>query len=120
MRPPFNVNLLGQIAALVSLKDKAQVTRGVSLAQKGKKYFYSQLFKMKIPCVPSAANFVLIDVNPFKGRDIFKELLKKGIIVRSMDEYDLPNFIRVTVGTDEQNRSFFKALSEVMKKPEAE
>ena len=119
VRPPFNVNLLGQIAALVSLKDNAQVKRGVSLSQKGKKYFYRELFKMKIPCVPSAANFVLIDVNPYNGRDIFKELLKKGVIVRSMDEYDLPNFIRVTIGLDEQNRFFFKALSEVMKKSEA-
>ena len=119
VRPPFNVNLLGQIAALFSLKDKAQVSRGVSLAQKGKKYFYRELFNMKVPYVPSAANFVLIDVNPYLGRDIFNELLKKGIIVRSMDEYDLPNFIRVTVGLDKQNRHFFKALSVVMKKSEA-
>jgi len=120
VRPPFNVNLLGQIAALVSLGDSRQVAKGAALAEKGKKYFYAELKKLGIPYVASAANFVLIDVSPFRGSEIFNKLLRAGVIVRAVDEYGLPNHIRVTVGLEEQNRYFFESFSSVMKKPEAE
>ena len=119
VRPPFNVNLIGQIAALVSLKDKTQVSRGVSLAQKGKKYFYSELDKLKVPYVRSAANFVLINVSPLKGSSVFNELLKLGVIVRPMDEYGLPNYIRVTAGLDAQNKYFIQSFAVVTKRTEA-
>ncbi len=114
LRPPFNVNLLGQIAALVSLGDKKQVGRGTALVSTGKKYFYQELDKMNIPHVPSSANFVMIDVSPRKGAEVFNKLLREGVIVRALDEYELPNHIRVTIGLKEENAYFFKSFRKVL------
>ena len=58
------------------------------------------------------ANFILVNVG--KGKEVFQKLLKRGMIVRAMDEYKLPEWIRVTVGTPEQNRRFLEDLDQVL------
>lgn len=116
VRPPFNVNLIAQVAAAVSLEDEGQVLKSLSLSEEGKKYFYSELKDLGVSYVPSAANFVLIDVSPRKGSDVFKSLLKSGVIVRAMDEYNFPNHIRVTVGLPGENKEFFHCFKEIIKK----
>ena len=63
--------------------------------------------------VPSHANFVLVNVGD--GKLVFEQLLQKGIIVRAMNSYKLPAWVRVSVGTMEENRRFVDALAEVMK-----
>jgi histidinol-phosphate aminotransferase len=70
------------------------------------------LEKMNIKFVPSVANHILLKVG--NGQNVFEKLLKKGIIVRAMVEYDLPEFIRVTIGLPQQNKRFINALKEVM------
>jgi histidinol-phosphate aminotransferase len=115
VRPPFNINSVAQAAAEASLKDGAQVLKSGRLVQKEKKYLYEKLNTMKISFIPSAANFILVNVSPSQGMDVFNELLKKGVIVRAMDEYDFPYHIRVTIGLPEENRRFIRALSEVLK-----
>jgi histidinol-phosphate aminotransferase len=115
IRPPFNVNSAAQAAAAASLEDPEQVKRGVALARDGKKYIYAGLKRLKVPFVPSAANFVLADVSPLPGRDVFKLLLSRGIIVRAMDEYDYPHHVRVTIGLPEQNRLFIRELARIVK-----
>jgi histidinol-phosphate aminotransferase len=72
----------------------------------------SEFAKRKLEYVPSVANFVLANVG--SGKRVFQELLKKGVIVRAMDEYKLPEWIRVSVGTPDQNRSFLEALDSVL------
>ena len=72
------------------------------------------LTKMGLPVIPSAGNFILIDVSPLKGKALFESLLSRGIIVRSMDEYGFPNHIRVTYGLPKENKEFLKALKEVL------
>lgn len=114
VRPPFNVNLIAQAASVASLKDVKQVTRSVSLVGKEKKYLYSEFKKLGIPYVPSAGNFILIEVEPLKGDDVFKSLLKKGIIVRAMGEYDFPCHVRVSIGKPAENRLFIRALKEIL------
>jgi histidinol-phosphate aminotransferase len=114
-RQPFNINSLAQAGALAALDDKAflRTTRSVVLA--GKKYLYKQLAALELAYVPSVANFILVDV----GRDcveVFRELLKRGVIVRDMKQYGLGNFIRVTIGTLSENRRFIAALGQVLEK----
>ncbi|OGS24154.1 MAG: histidinol-phosphate transaminase [Elusimicrobia bacterium RIFOXYB2_FULL_48_7] len=112
IRPPFNVTLLSQAGALAALKyGKKQVKRSVAVVEAGKKYLYSELEKLGLPCVKSAGNFILINVEPARGKDVFQKLLKLGVIVRAMDEYNYPGFIRVTVGTAAENKIFIKALA---------
>ncbi|MGB4266770.1 MAG: aminotransferase class I/II-fold pyridoxal phosphate-dependent enzyme, partial [Limnochordia bacterium] len=66
-----------------------------------------------LKAVPTEANFILVDLN-CEARDVFQKLLAKGVIVRPADAFGLPSFIRVTVGTMEQNRRFIQALREVL------
>ena len=72
------------------------------------------LSELGLAAIPSAGNFVLIDVSPRRGEELFESLLLRGIIVRSMDEYGLPHHIRVTYGLPAENQLFLKAFKEVL------
>lgn len=112
VRQPFNVNSLAQAGAKAALDDEDYRHQMVSLVKEGKQYLYKEFYKLNLFYVPSEANFVLVNVGD--SNKIFQKLLRKGIIVREMTEYDLPEFIRVTVGTPYQNRKFINALKEVL------
>lgn len=111
-RQPFNANAVAQAGALASLHDTEHIRKTRELTREGRNYLQSSFEEMGIPFVPSSANFVLADVGD--GDAIFGELLKRGIIVRAMRSYQLPAYIRVSVGTMEENRRFVEALREVM------
>lgn len=113
VRPPFNVSSLGQVAALASLRDPDQVSRGIAANRAGKSYLTGELDRLGLGYVPSQANFVLVDL----GRDCrkcFDALLRRGVIVRTGDIFGLPTMVRVTVGTREENRAFIDALTSVI------
>jgi len=113
VRQPFNVNILAQAAALAALEDKKFLLKTKKLIAQGKSYLYDALTESGIAYVPSVANFILIDV----GRDcteVFREMLKYGVIVRDMKQYGLKNFIRVTIGTRKENERFIKVLKKVL------
>lgn len=114
VRPPFNISLLGQAGAEVSLKDKAHLRQAVRLVAAERKKVLPALSKLGIPVVPSIGNFILLDLSPRKGAEVFESLLDRGIIVRSMDEYGFPNHIRVTYGLPKENQAFLQALREVL------
>ncbi|MDD5756300.1 MAG: aminotransferase class I/II-fold pyridoxal phosphate-dependent enzyme, partial [bacterium] len=113
VRPPFNVNSLAQVAAEVSLDDKQQIKRSLALVEKEKKKLYRELDKLSITYIPSAANFVLIDLKREAG-EISKKLLASGVIVRPMGEYKLPTCIRVTIGLPAENNRFVSALRKLL------
>jgi len=112
VRQPFNVNSLAQAAALAALDDDEHVERSRTLVREGKAFLYKEMEKMGLEHVPSETNFFLIKVGD--GDRVFKELLKKGVIVRNMGGYGLPEYIRVTLGTEEENAFFLEALKEVL------
>jgi len=109
VRSPFNVNFLAQVAAIASLTDQEQVRRSRQLIREEKKFLYSHLRKLELFFVPTEANFILIEVGK-KIKEVEYRLLEKGIIVRGMRAYDLPQFIRVSIGTREQNKEFIGEL----------
>ena len=78
-------------------------------------YILQAIKKMELTWVPSVTNFVLINVER-DGAEIFQALLRKGVIVRPMIEYNYPTYIRVTIGTPEENERFIRALGEVLGK----
>lgn len=112
VRPPFNVSVAAQAAAPAALGDKAQVRRSLRLVEAEKRKLESALRKWGTAWVPSAANFLLIDVAPRRGEEVCAAMLKKGVIVRSMDEYGFKNHIRVTIGLPAENDLFLKAFRE--------
>jgi histidinol-phosphate aminotransferase len=114
-RQPFNVNGLAQAAALAGLDDHEHRRETKRLTDEGRAYLQEQFGAMNLPFVPSAANFVLVKVGD--GVGTFRKLLQRRIIVRALKGYNLPEWIRISVGTMEQNRKCIAALREVLKSP---
>lgn len=122
VREPFNVNSPAQAAALAALGDKEYVPKTMKLLARGKAYLYRELDALGIDYVPSATNFVLINLyrksakrDRKSAKEVYKKLLKRGVIVREMSAWKLNNFIRVTIGTMPENRKFVKMLKEIIK-----
>jgi histidinol-phosphate aminotransferase len=111
-RQPFNANAIAQAGALAGLRDVGHIQKTRELTREGREFLQAAFEEMGIPYVPSAANFVMAEVGD--GDAVFGELLRRGIIVRSMRSYKLPAHIRVSVGTMDENRRFVDTLREVM------
>ena len=111
-RQPFNVNSIAQAGALAGLRDEAYQAKTRAIVRQGRDFLQAEFRKRNLEYVPSVANFVLVNVG--NGKQVFQKLLKQGMIVRAMDEYKLPAWIRVTVGTPEQNRRFLEDLEKVL------
>ncbi len=114
VRQPFNVNAMAQAAALAALEDDAHIAKTRAMVEEGLDQLSQGLAELGIEYVPSSANFILVRVG--KGREYFQALLRERIIVRPVDNYGLPDYIRVTVGTREENQRFLDALSVVLGK----
>jgi histidinol-phosphate aminotransferase len=112
VRQPFNVNSLAQVAALAALDDTEHVKRSRENNASGLKYLFGELKELNYECVPTEANFFLVNVGD--GRAVYDALLRKGVIVRSMHGFGLDEYIRVTVGLPEENRRFIEAFREVV------
>ncbi len=112
-RPPFNVNLVAQIAALAALDDDEHVARSVENNKKGKKFLYGEFDNLHIDYVKTYANYILFDAGKSADK-VYDELLRRGVIIRSMSGYGYKNFLRVTVGTPHENEVFIEKLKEVL------
>ncbi len=113
VREPFNVNSIAQEAALACLKDKAYYRRVAKIIADEKEALYVKLSEMGLTYLKSETNFILIDVKN-KNAVIAKKLLQKGVIVRNMQAWGLNNFIRITVGTTQENKKLINALKQVL------
>ena len=112
-REPFNVNAAAQAAALASLSDDEHIQESVRVNELGKSFLYSGFQEMNLRYVPTETNFILVDVAQ-PAAEIFQEMMKRGVIIRPAHVFGLPTFIRVTVGTPEENLRFLQALREVL------
>ena len=112
VRQPFNVNGMAQAAAMAALDDVPHIVETREMVFKGLEFFERELPKLGIETVPSGANFILVKTG--NGREVFQELQKRKVIVRPMDPYGLPDHIRITIGTPEQNQMVLAALKEVL------
>ena len=110
---PFPANRLAQVAAAASLDDEEHRRKVLRSNQEGKRYLYRELKKLGFFYVPTEANFVFIDLKE-DAEVIFEKLLKEGVIIRPGKTWGCPNFIRVTIGTINENRKFIQALKEVL------
>ncbi len=113
IRMPFNVNLPAQRAAIAAIKDAAFVRRSVAVVLSGRAGLASSLRELGFSIADCATNFLFARC-PIPGRQLFKSLLKLGVIIRPLDEYGLKEHARITVGNREQNRKLLWALRQVL------
>lgn len=116
IRQPFNVNSLAMAAAIAALNDAAFVEKSARLNAAGYRQLTQAFDAMNIQYVPSYGNFVLIKVgdDDAAGARVNFELLKQGIIVRPVASYGLPQWLRISIGLEEENALFIAAFKKAM------
>jgi len=113
VRQPFNVNSLALVAAKIALADDDYLVETRALNAKGLKQLEGGFSALNLNYIPSKGNFITVDVGG-DAVQIYEKLLHEGVIVRPISGYDLPNHLRVSVGTAEQNELLLKALKKVL------
>lgn len=109
VREPFNVNSVAQVAAVAALEDEEFVKSSKRLNYSEKKFLYKEFEKLGLFYVPTQANFIFVDTG-IDSVSLFKNMLKEGVIVRTGDIFGLPTFLRITIGTREENIRMLKVL----------
>lgn len=111
-RQPFNTNAIAQAGALAALADEEHMQRTREINREGLEFLSSAMQERGIEFVPSHANFLLLKCG--NGDAVFRAMLKQGVIVRAMSGYKLPDWIRVSVGTAEENRRVIEVMDSVL------
>lgn len=116
VRQPFNVNSLALSAAAAALEDIDHLQQSISMNQAGMKQLTTAFDDMNLRYIPSVGNFICVDMEStaHTGMEIYNKLLHQGVIVRPIDNYGLPNHLRITIGLEEENEKLIKALESVL------
>jgi histidinol-phosphate aminotransferase len=112
-RQPFNVNSIAHAGAIAALYDEAHLRETKRVIDEGRAYLQEQFAEMQIPFVAAAANFVMVNVGDACA--VFQKLLQRKIIVRPLKGYGLSEWVRISVGTMEQNKRLVASLREVIR-----
>jgi histidinol-phosphate aminotransferase len=112
-RQPFNVNSIAHAGAIAALDDEAHLRETKRVTDEGRAYLQEQFTEMQIPFVPAVANFLMVNVGD--GCAVFQKLLQRKIIVRPLKGYGLPEWVRISVGTMQENQLLIAALRDIMR-----
>ncbi|MDD5411761.1 MAG: histidinol-phosphate transaminase [Methylobacter sp.] len=113
VRQPFNNNALALVAAEAALTDFEHLKNTITVNTQGMQQLTDGFKDLGLEWIESAGNFVLVDVKQ-PGQPLYEALLRKGVIVRPVGNYELPNHLRISIGTKEENQVFLQALTEVL------
>ncbi len=113
LRQPFNVNSVALAAATAALDDGEHVQKSVQLNRAALAELRVQIAGLGLKVIPSAGNFLLVDLGRPAG-PVFEGLLRRGVIARPVGNYGLPNHLRITTGTLDQTRRAIEALASVV------
>ena len=119
VRQPFNVNAAAQAAAVAALGDDEYVAKSLETNKQGMAQLVAACDEMGLGYIPSVGNFICIDVASNAGVDadaVYEGLLHEGVIVRPIANYQLPNYLRITIGTAQENQRFVDGLKKVLAK----
>ncbi len=114
VRQPFNVNSLALVAAAAALDDVEHLDRGRATNRTGMKQLQDACRQWGLSWLPSAGNFLCVDLNQ-PGREVFVELLKRGVIARPVDNYGLPRHLRISIGTEAENARWIEAMHGILR-----
>ena len=112
VRQPFNVNSVAQAAAVASLRDDAFVRQTHELNRRGMEQITQGLGKLGLEFIPSYGNFVSFKIG--NGMKTYRRLLELGVIVRPVASYDMPDYLRVSIGLESENEKFLSALKQAL------
>jgi histidinol-phosphate aminotransferase len=112
VRQPFNVNSVAQAAAVAALRDEAFVRQTHGLNQRGMEQITDGLSRLGLAYIPSMANFVSFKITG--AARIYRRLLELGVIVRPIASYDMPDYLRVSIGLESENQKFLSALQQIL------
>lgn len=113
VRQPFNVNALGQVAATAAINDREHVRASVELNQAGMKQLTTAFARLGLSYIPSVGNFVTVDCGR-PAAPLNDALLKRGVIVRPLANYGMPNHLRISIGLESENARFIAAFEDVL------
>ena len=113
VRPPFNVDSLALAAAVACLKDENYVRQSKELNDQGMSQLEAGFDQLNVNWIPSVGNFICFEI-PNRAMDIFQGLLARGVIVRPVANYEMPNFLRVSIGTQQENQRFLLELKDLL------
>ena len=112
VRQPFNVNSVAQAAAVAALQDEDFVRRTNELNRRGMEQIIAGLRKLGLEYIPSYGNFIAFRIGD--GMKMYRRLLELGVIVRPIASYDMPEYLRVSIGTEKENEKFLTALQQAI------
>ena len=113
VRQPFNNNALALVAAVAALGDDEHLQQTITVNAQGMQQLTDGFKTLGLEWVPSAGNFVLVDLKQ-PGLSVYEALLHKGVIVRPVGVYELPNHLRISIGTKAENQRFLEALTDIL------
>jgi histidinol-phosphate aminotransferase len=113
VRPPFNVNLAGFCAALSVLEDDAFVSSSRDLNRQQMGQFCDGLQRLRLGWIPSVGNFLSVDIGRV-AMPVFEAMLRRGVIVRPIENYGMPNHLRITIGLEHENAKALLALEKAL------
>jgi histidinol-phosphate aminotransferase len=113
VRQPFNVNSVAQAAAVASLDDDAFVERSRALNQAGMLQITRGLEALSLDYIPSFGNFVSFRIDDAAG--VYRQLLQHGVIVRPIANYEMPDYLRVSIGLFDENARFLEVMQAIVK-----
>jgi len=112
VRQPFNVNSVAQAAAVAALRDEDFVRRTNELNRRGMEQITAGLRELGLEFIPSFGNFISFRIGD--GMKMYRRLLELGVIVRPIAGYDMPEYLRVSIGTEDENEKFLTALKQAL------
>ncbi len=111
----FPVNRLAQVAGLAALEDGEFMRRTIDMNLAGRQYLYREFGRLGLAYAASHTNFILVHIGP-QARQVYQKLLERGVIVRPCNGYDLPEYLRVTIGVAAQNARLIATLEEIIQR----
>ncbi|MDG4559867.1 MAG: histidinol-phosphate transaminase [Candidatus Competibacter sp.] len=114
VRQPFNVNSLALVAGAAALDDVEHLERSRVTNRAGMKQLQDACRQWGLSWLPSAGNFLCVDLGQ-PGREVFVELLKRGVIARPVDNYGLPRHLRISIGTEAENARWIEAMHDILR-----
>jgi len=113
-KQPFNVNTPAQIGATAALSDDDFYRKSRSMNSTGKRFLYEELDRLEIKYYPSQANFICLYVGR-DSKELFQEMMEQGVTIRPLTSFGLDQWIRVTVGSEQDNKLFIRILENTLK-----
>ena len=115
VKAPFEPSALAQVAGHAALDDSGFLSKTVETNERGMNYLREQLEIIGVKYIPSVANFITtIWDSESRATELTKELLKKGVIVRQLNSFGWPAYIRISIGLEKENHRFINALKETL------